>query len=176
MYLSSPGSPNPPPSVRSVRASGTRDGIRAQVNERRDLIACRLPGRVHRKQLPVLPRERAAQQLRRRARDATLEQRALRPRIDNGGAELPQHADGALDEVDAFLVGLGQQRAIEVFAHDADAQARERPRGGRRQIGRARRPADAERRELVLRVVAGDHVEDPRRVLPPFGTSARHAC
>ena len=99
--------------------------IRAQLNERRDLIACGLPGRVHGKQLPVLPRERAAHQLRCRARDATLEQRALGPWIDNGGAELLQGADRTFDELDAFLIGLGEQRSIQVFAHDADAHARE---------------------------------------------------
>ena len=105
---------------------GHARGIGAQLDERRDLIARRLTCGIHGKQLPVLPREDAAQQLRRRTRDAALEQRALRSRIDNRGAELPQHADRALDEVDALLVGLREQRAIEILAHDADAQPGER--------------------------------------------------
>ena len=166
MYLSSPGSPNPPPSV------AQRQGLR---HARRDRRAAR---RASRSDRPVgcpdastgnscrfCRANAAAQQLRRGARDAPLKQRALGPGIDDGGAELPQRADRALDEVDALLVGLGQQLAIQVLAHDADAQARQRRARSWTEIRRARRAADAERRVLVLRVVAGNHVENPRRVL-----------
>jgi len=66
--------------------------------------------------------------MRRVLLQAALKERTTGTRIDERSAELAQYGKFAVDDVDAFFVGLGEQRLVHVFAHDADAHAGERLR------------------------------------------------
>jgi hypothetical protein len=63
------------------------------------------------------------EQRRHVAGHTALKQFPLRPRIHNRRPELTQVPDRAFDDVDALLVGFGEQLLVHVFANDTDAHA-----------------------------------------------------
>src|SRR6185369_12848234 len=96
--------------------------IRGEIEQQRDVVARRLPGTVDWKQLLVLARERGIEQARRRFRDARLEERASRAWIHDRRSEFAEIGNRALHQIDALLIGLGEEFLVQIFTHDADAQ------------------------------------------------------
>ena len=76
-----------------------------------------------------------------------------------------QIANRALDEIDAFDVGIVERFLVHMLANDADSHPVQGALIGEASIRLRRQPADAESGELILRVVAGDDLEHASGIL-----------
>ena len=85
--------------------------------------------------------------------------------IHDRRAEFAKIVDGVLDDIDTFLVGLGEQLPSHVFTNHAYPDSVQPLRRGEADIGLRRPASDAKHGRLVLRVVAGDYVQYFCRIL-----------
>jgi hypothetical protein len=97
--------------------------------------------------------------------DAALKECASRSRVDDRGPQPTQIADGALGKIDGFNVRFVEQFLVHMLANDADPHSVQCCFVREAAIGLRGQPADAERRQLIVRVVAGDDLEHAGGIL-----------
>ena len=95
----------------------------------------------------------------------TLKERSARSRVDDRGAQPAQIANGTLGDIDGFSVGLVERLLVHMLANDADPHSVQRPLVREAAIGLRGQPANAERRQLILWIVAGDDLEHAGGIL-----------
>ena len=139
--------------------------IEIHIHQLRDAIGRRFAVGVGRKEIGILFDEHAVAIEREIFVDADLKECSARSWVDDRGANSAEIADGALGEIDRLNVGLVEHLLVHVLANDADAHAVQCPLVGKAAIGLRRHPADAERRELILGIVAGDDLEHAGGIL-----------
>ena len=88
-----------------------------------------------------------------------LEQRALGSGINDRSAELAEIANGSVDDIDGFMIRLGEQALVHVFSQDADPDAFEAGRSGIAWISLFGNATEAMHGQVVRRIVTGDDAE-----------------
>ena len=94
-----------------------------------------------------------------------MKQRTTRSRVDNRRSQPAEVADGSLDDIDAFNVRIGEQFLVHVLAKDADPDSIQPSLVRKASIGLRGQAANAESRQFVLGIVAGDDLEHAGGVL-----------
>ena len=84
---------------------------------------------------------------------------------DKVDAEIPSPAAGTLGEINGRKIGFVEHLLVHMLANDADPHSVQRPLVREASIGLRRQPADAERCQLIIQVVAGDDFEHAGSIL-----------